>query len=65
MKDKNFSKCIGVTRIEVEPNDSGLNEPRVKLTQQVGDRVVNMRFTDEELRDLHYMAGRAIASIES
>lgn len=62
---RDFSKCIGETRIEVETNDSGLNEPRIKLTRLVDTRAVNMRFTEEELRDLHYMTGRAIASIES
>lgn len=60
-----FSKCIGETRIVVETNDSGLDEPRViKLTRIVGERVVNMRFTEEELRDVCYMTGRAIAHIE-
>lgn len=58
-----YLKTIGCFVLEIEPNTSGINETRVVLRDSLG-RGVRARFTIEELHDLHYVTGRAIAAVE-
>lgn len=61
--DNGYDKTIGRFRLRVESNDSGLNAQRVVLTNPVSCLTLT-RMDAEELRDLHYITGRALASIE-
>jgi hypothetical protein len=63
MNDLTYSCPIGRFWLEVERNDSGKNESRVVLRSNL-EGGVKARFTVEELHDLHYVAGRAIAAVE-
>lgn len=63
MAENVYYKTIGRFRLSVEPNNSGLNRSRVVIhDSEMQD--VKARFTVEELHDLHYVTGRAIAALE-
>lgn len=60
--DVPFRKSQGRLALEIEGNDSGMNNERCVIRS--GERAL-LRTKVEELRDLHYMIGRALHYIDA